>query len=306
VTIDRVQAHKGEEGADDGEWIDVASNPGTYNLLELVNGVMQQLGITELETGYYSQMRLYIGNSPYEGTNILLNPHPFANYVIDKSVPPNELPLFVPSGYETGIKLVKGFTIEAGVTKELVLDFDVSRSIVTAGRSGTIILKPTIKVIDVTNSPILTGVVTDAEGAPVPGAYVSAQVYNASAVDAKDQITIAAGTPANDDGEYRLRMEPGTFNVVAYKEGKTGAHVNLNFQNGTTYVQVISLSDNPIAITAQASIAGDAEAQTATVSFRQYAEADDLTTLIEIISINLEGGAEPVDVYLPVKAPTSL
>jgi hypothetical protein len=63
VTIDRVQAHKGEEGADDGEWIDVASNPGTYNLLELVNGVMQQLGITELETGHYSQMRLYIGNT---------------------------------------------------------------------------------------------------------------------------------------------------------------------------------------------------------------------------------------------------
>jgi hypothetical protein len=45
---------------------------------------------------------------------------------------------------------------------------------------------------------------------------------------------------------------------------------------------------------------GTAEVKTATVSFRQYADA---TTLIEIVSINLQDGADPVDVYLPSQGP---
>ena len=53
----------------------------------------------------------------------------------------------VPSGYESGIKLVRTFTITEGDITELILDFDAAKSIVKAGNSGKYILKPTIKVI---------------------------------------------------------------------------------------------------------------------------------------------------------------
>ncbi len=55
----------------------------TYNLLELVNGVLEELGMTELPAGHYTQMRLFIGDDPDDGVNIFGDPHEFANYVID-------------------------------------------------------------------------------------------------------------------------------------------------------------------------------------------------------------------------------
>jgi len=57
----------------------------TYNLLELVNGVREQLGITELVTGHYTQMRLIIGDSPDDTINLLSEGHPYANHIIDNS-----------------------------------------------------------------------------------------------------------------------------------------------------------------------------------------------------------------------------
>ena len=41
----------------------------TYNLLELVKGVRERLGITELETGHYRQRRLIILDNPDDTIN---------------------------------------------------------------------------------------------------------------------------------------------------------------------------------------------------------------------------------------------
>jgi hypothetical protein len=56
VTITEVQVHMGG-----GAWKVVGSPHKTYNLLDLVNGVREELGVAELNAGNYTQMRLIIG-----------------------------------------------------------------------------------------------------------------------------------------------------------------------------------------------------------------------------------------------------
>lgn len=52
--------------------------------------------------------------------------------------------LFIPSGYQTGIKLVNSFTVDPAVITELTVDFDVASSLHEAPPgSGNYILRPT-------------------------------------------------------------------------------------------------------------------------------------------------------------------
>jgi len=109
VTIDKVQVHVVED--DTGSWEDVVDlDPDkTFNLLELADGVMA------LASGYYTQMRLIIGLVADDGFNIHSEGHNFANYVLIKDSTTQE-ELKVPSGVQTGIKLVHPFTIVEGLT----------------------------------------------------------------------------------------------------------------------------------------------------------------------------------------------
>ena len=77
VTIDSVEVHMSDD-----TWKVILTPHKTYNLLELVNGVREELGIATLQTGTYTQMRLIIGETPGQGINILSEAHPYANYVI--------------------------------------------------------------------------------------------------------------------------------------------------------------------------------------------------------------------------------
>lgn len=198
-----------EDGWREGEdgWIHVASPGKTYNLLELVNGVMAELGTTELEAGHYTQVRLMLGQDPEEGS------HPFANYVVGPDGTAVELT--VPSGYQTGIKLVHGFEVTAGSTAELVLDFDAARSVVVTG-SGKYLLKPTIQVAETFNYAVVKGVVTDASGAPIPGAAVSAQKIGPES-DPRVFTATRTGDENGQAGAYQMYLPAGTYDIVAYK-----------------------------------------------------------------------------------------
>ena len=79
VTIEKVQVHMGGD-----TWTTVTDmgNGKTYNLLELVGGVREDLGITVLKSGPYTQMRLILGRVPDDGINVLSLKHPFPNYVV--------------------------------------------------------------------------------------------------------------------------------------------------------------------------------------------------------------------------------
>jgi len=227
VTIADVAVHRAQNGAegdgadgsqqgDDG-WKVVASPQKTYNLLELVDGAMAELGTTELETGHYTQLRLMLGGEPDEGANVNGNSHPHPNYVVNGDGTARKLT--VPSGYQSGIKLVHGFDMVSGRTAELVLDFDAHRSVVATG-SGKFLLKPTIKIVDSLTYPLVSGVVRDASGNPLPDALVSAQK-----IEGQDgtEVFTATVTEGGDGeaGAYQMYLPTGAYYIVAYKGSVT-------------------------------------------------------------------------------------
>jgi len=139
VTVGHIDVHP--QG---GNWKTVLIPQTTVNLLELVNGVQVNLGLTDLAAGPYTELRLVLGSIPDDTLNILAAPHPYANYLIDEAGRVQELTL--PGGLQTGIKPAGGFSIASGRTTSLVLDFDAAHSLVRAGSSGGYLLKPAIKV----------------------------------------------------------------------------------------------------------------------------------------------------------------
>jgi len=296
VTIDEVQVHMAG-----GAWEVVGSPDKTYNLLELVNGVREQLGITELETGHYTQMRLIIGDDPDSGINIFSQSHPFANYMIDLSDDYHELK--IPSGLQTGIKIVHGFDINENQTTELILDFDASKSIVKAGASGKWLLKPTIKVLETEEYSVISGTITDIDTqTPLEGVLVSAQIYDSSAVDPKDDVLIQASTITNADGLYTIFLQPGTYNIVAYKGAYNPVCVVFPAESHISYTEDFALTAATTGnIYGTVTIIDDVVDQHVTLSFRQIAQCEGSTEdqQIEVESVNVGSGGS-YDKSLPV------
>jgi hypothetical protein len=289
VTIEEVQVHK-SEGSD---WKTVASLGKTYNLLELVNGVREQLCITELETGHYTQMRLIIGENPDNGLNILSERHTFGNYIIDKFDKYYELK--IPSGYKTGIKIVHGFDINESQTTELILDFDVSRSIVRAGNKGKCLLSPTIKVLDTKECSLISGIVVtdiDTESA-MEGVWVSAQIYDLEAADPKDSVVIQTSTITDEDGSYTIFLEPGEYNIIAYKDGYNPDCAKTVTISNTSYTQDFLLtSASTEVISGSVDIEGEDDDQYVTIAVRQAltCTGNSGEEQIETISLNIANG----------------
>ena len=111
-----------------GSWTDLPTNSGIYNLLTLQNGIDTTIvSATKIPIGDITQMRLVLGTR---------NTVMIGNVVHD---------LDVPSGTETGIKLVSHVVIPGNATINVLLDFDAAESVIDEG-SGTYHLKPVVKV----------------------------------------------------------------------------------------------------------------------------------------------------------------
>ncbi len=218
VTIDEVQVNKNDSSSNGNSgWKTVANPMKTYNLLKLVNGVTEILGEDELEAGTYQQIRLIIGKTAESENNIKREPHHSANYVVLNDG--TYVDLKIPSGYQTGVKLVHNFEVEDGSFVELVFDFEACKSVVETG-SGKYILKPTINVIKTENKSVVYGKVTDKDtGSPITGALVSAQISDGlSASVVRSTLT---SDVADEEGQYSLLLSPGqTYNIVAYSDKK--------------------------------------------------------------------------------------
>ena len=311
ITIKNVEVHLGGNENSPNSWqtVDLPIDPDTglpkerltVNLLELVNGVREDLGIAELETGHYTQMRLIIDSEPDDTINILSQNHPYANYVIDQSNPPNVHELKIPSGFQTGVKIVGGFDINTDQTTELILDFDACRSVVQAGNSGKWLLKPTIKIASLEDFSIINGTVTDDSDARIEGALVSAQIINGGLTVGKDddELIIQAATITDSNGEYKLFVTPGTYNLVIYAEAKVPDFRKVSTTTGEVLegqtAENFTLTDSPTrTVSGSVSIMGADDEQYATLSFRQEAVCTncDPYEKIEIKAINVVNGSK--------------
>jgi hypothetical protein len=220
VTIDEVKVNRRDNSSNGNSgWITVATPQQTYNLLNLINGLTAILGDSELEAGMYRQIRLNIGRHQESENNILGVPHPFANYVILNDGSDTMEELKVPSGFQTGIKLVHNFSVLENTVIELVLDFDACRSVVETG-NNKYLLKPKIKVIETENKSTIYGDVLDStSNAPISGVLVSAQISEGrSATIVRSTLTSDA---TGEEGQYSLLLSPGQqYNIVAYSDQK--------------------------------------------------------------------------------------
>ena len=301
VTISQIQVHSAD--AADGQWQTILSPNATYNLLDLINGTTAPLGVADLPTGTYTQMRLILADTPDSTINILGVSHPYANYLITSA--DEAIELKVPSGFQTGIKLVHSFDVESGLTVGLVLDFDAGNSIVQAGNSGNWLLKPTIKVIGTVNNATLTGTVTDQSQNALPGVMVSAQVYNSSATSEADKVTIVASTLTDSEGKYKMYLEPGTYNIVATADGFSPACTQLTAAYNMSYTEDFTLTTATMGlVTIDLILPSDSSGEAATIEFRQISPSD-ITQQIAIKDVNYsETGSYTVN--LPVGTYTAV
>lgn len=209
ISIIEVQVHHETDG-----WVTLSGNdlnvPLQVNLLDLVGGTMAYLGATELEPGHYDQMRLILDSAEN------------ANYIVVDDVPQT---LKIPSGYTTGVKLVHGFDIVAAGATELILDFDVDKSIVMAGKSGKYILKPTIKVVDTVANSVSGMVSVDGEDSPSE-VKISAQSLDLDVPQdqAERVVSVASTWPDPESDTYFMYLpllpaEAPPYNIVATLSG---------------------------------------------------------------------------------------
>jgi hypothetical protein len=294
VTVKDVQVHLGGPESKPGSWksANMPIKPLTIDLLELTNGVREDLGLATLDADNYTQMRLILDEDIPAG-------HPYANYVVTNDPQPVVHELKVPSGYKTGVKIVQGFEIETGKITELTLDFDALRSVVRAGNSGQWLLKPTIKVATLKEYAIVSGRASsndDTEG--IEGALVTVQQYNKDAGTEEKKVTVVASTITDEKGYYEIIVEPlpssngaTYYYLVAYDLGRLPAYKRIDNldANDTLDNQDFELPElaSPSTGTVSGTVvinSANVTEEYATLSFRKKLSNDEM---IEIKSINV-------------------
>lgn len=228
VTVTKVRVHQSSSASDtDSGWTDITLNPARkINLLNLTNGVLEDLGQTPLAAGHYSQLRLVLDANTGAST---------ANSVV-LSGTTNEVGLSTPSAVQSGIKLINEFDIIAGQRADLVLDFDACKSIVTKGNGGYA-LKPVISVIPT----ILNGIRGFVDPALL-GTHVMVTAQQSGTI-------IRATTPNATTGEFFLaRLAPGNYDVVITADTSATAVVATVPVVDATSTVALSTSAAPIAL----------------------------------------------------------
>lgn len=96
-------------------------------------------------------------------------------------------PLYVPSGSQTGLKLVSGFAVPVGGSADFTIDFDLRKSVVDPGQSGQpYMLKPALRLVDNSLIGSISGIV-DTATASSSDCSPAAYVYDGAGVSADDE-----------------------------------------------------------------------------------------------------------------------
>lgn len=185
LVIREVAAHRAGPDSVAG-WVVINPESTTYDLLALRNGVFATLGTAPVPAGRYTQIRLLLG--------------PGSDVVVDGVTHP----LTVPSGLQTGVKLVGNFDVAPNGLTDIALDFDARRSVIVTG-AGSYKLKPVVRAVTFSTAGTISGTVQPA-GIPTT-------VYALQAPD-----TVGA-TLAAVDGSFKLCALPaGIYSVALHPD----------------------------------------------------------------------------------------
>lgn len=164
-----------QEDGDGGTWHRLDTNVGIIDLLELRNGVFEELATGEVPAGTYDQIRLKLADDN--------------TIVVDGS----EHSLKVPSGQTSGYKLMGTFHVPVDGIVDIGLDFDAERSVHVTG-AGQWMLHPVVRIHEIVTTGRIHGRID-------PGSAIS-KVYAL-----QDPDTIAT-TESAGDGQFVLALLP--------------------------------------------------------------------------------------------------
>lgn len=295
VTVGKVRVHKSadaEEG--DAGWSEIVLDPARkLNLLDLQNGVLENLGETSLPAGHYTQLRLVL---------VSKDGKPYTNSVVPAGG--EEIALVTPSAVQSGIKLINQFDVAAGERVDLVLDFDALKSVVKRGK-GAYALKPVIRVFPMVVSGGITGFI-DMTGVENP--MVTAQLNG----------EIVTGTTPLETGEFKLSplvqsSTAGNYTVVITADNRAATIISgvpVTAQEDT----IVSTNDAPIVLPASGdpatrNVSGtvtlnptSTTTEVALVAARQSI-TEDLTVTITEQNVALTNSTGDYTLTLPIAAP---
>lgn len=184
---------KGKNEENGSSWINLGyeSEDQKINLLSLVGGNSAHLGEIEVPAGEISQIRLLLGDD---------------NYIIQDG---QRINLTTPSAQQSGLKLKIDKPLNAGISYDLIIDFDASKSIVRAGNSGQYILKPVLRVV-AEESATIEGTILPLEARPVA----------VTAILGEESF----GTFTDESGKFVLRgLKTGSYELeIVPNEGYVG------------------------------------------------------------------------------------
>jgi hypothetical protein len=241
VTVTDVEIHS----SSGGQWVDLTPDlkPKQIDLLGKADTqcFLAMLGSkTELQAGKYEQIRIHLADTSAKNVTLqALNQcgssgnTPLNCVVLAPGGGANTFPLELSSESKTGLKIPSGqlaggaFTVEAGQTKDLTIDFDTCASIVLQG-NGTYRLEPVLHAGEVELESAVNGKVVDAgnNNQPLTGALVvvALEKRDSSGVD-----RVILSTAADQNGDFTLCPVPtDTYDLVATA-----------VKNGTAYAATV-------------------------------------------------------------------
>jgi hypothetical protein len=157
--------------------------PKGYDLLTLQNGnAATLLDDTTVPAGEYEWLRL------------MPDPAPGSSYVIDDS---GQHDLVIPSGAQTGLKLVRGFTMPAGGRADFTIDFVLQESIIAPpGQSPDYKMKPVLRMTNNVETGSIAGKFLTPDAAAIcDGAAPSLYLFTGADVTPDDLYNPLEGAP---------------------------------------------------------------------------------------------------------------
>jgi hypothetical protein len=208
---------------EDGEAFTITLAPAeTVDLLALAGGSSRTLlAQHSVPAGKYTWIRLLIEaqeNQP-------------SSYIDLESG--ERFPLFVPSGSESGLKMIRGFTVAEGSNSNFTIDWDLRKSVIAPpGQSPNYLLKPVLRLVDNLQVGTIAGTVATAL---IPtGCTPQVYIFTGPGIVPDDMDSTPApdvdpliSVPVSLDtasGEYRFRasfIEVGDYTASFTCDGAT-------------------------------------------------------------------------------------
>ena len=144
-----------------------------------------------------------------------------------------QFPLWIPSGAETGLKLVRPFTVAQGSTTRLVIDFDLRKSITAPpGQDPNYVMRPALRLLDQLQVGKLTA---NVDLAALAHAQLGATATPASCKAGLYVFSGGTAVPDDQDGDNTNGASPVLYQPIAFDGVNTQVPVSIAFLEVGTY-----------------------------------------------------------------------